>query len=187
MPGNRREIRERSAVVPLREVALTHAVIQELDSIFYEASGTQTFASPEDRAAFRELWLGSYLTFDRNDAFLALDQAGMVVGYVIGTLGDPALNPRYADLGYFRDFAALTPHYPAHLHINIAAQHRSQGIGARLVDAFADHAAAAGCPGLHVVTGAGLRNVSFYLRNGFQALAEAPWKTRTVVLLGRKL
>lgn len=174
-------------ILPLHEVALTHAVTRGLDSIFFEASGTQVFASPEAKAAFRDGWFGSYLTLNAGETFLAIDRAGAVVGYVVGALQDPASDSRYADLGYFRDFAHLTRLYPAHLHMNVAPQHRSAGLGARLIQAFASHAASAGCPGLHVVTGAGLRNVGFYLRNGFEPLAEAPWKSAAVVLLGRKL
>ncbi len=56
-----------------------------------------------------------------------------------------------------------------------------------MVEAFAAHAKAHGCPGIHVVTGAGMRNVGFYVRNGFEPIAEAPWNGRQVMLLGRKL
>ncbi len=187
MPEKTPEIRETPSIFPLRKVAITHAVTGGLDAIFYEASGTQVFATPQARSAFRERWLGSYLGRCSNNIFIAFDGTGNVAGYVVGALDDPAKNSEYAELGYFQDFAHWTALYPAHLHINVASQHRSMGLGARLVEAFANHAAAAGCPGVHVVTGAGLRNVGFYLRNGFEALAEAPWNGKTVVMLGRKL
>jgi GNAT superfamily N-acetyltransferase len=175
------------AICSLVEVELTHAITQGLDSIFFEASSVRTFASDAARAEFRERWLGSYLILNTAESFMALSSAGEVAGYVIGDLEDPATNPRYADLGYISAFAGLTPHYPAHLHMNVALQHRSQGLGQRLIDAFAAHARAARVPGIHVVTGAGMRNAGFYQRNGFEPLAEAPWKGGTVVLLGRRL
>lgn len=162
-------------------------MVTDLDFIFYGASATQEFASEEARTTFRERWLGSYLTHDVNEAFLALTPAGRVAGYLVGALRDPAHDPRHATLGYFRNFAPWTQAYPAHLHINIAPQHRSAGLGARLIEAFAAHAKARGAPGMHVVTGMGLRNVGFYLRNGFAELTEAPWNGHTVVMLGRKL
>lgn len=161
--------------------------MDELDSVFYEASARKDFLSPEARAAFRDLWLGSYLTHDEQETFVALDEAGHIAGYIVGSLEDPAGQPRYATLGYFEQFAPLTRIYPAHLHINVASQHRSRGIGADLLAAFLEHITAKASPGVHVVTGQGMRNVGFYLANGFQQLAAAPWNGRTVVMLGRKL
>ena len=63
--------------------------------------------------------------------------------------------------------------FPAHLHINLAAAFRSQGIGAQLIEAFAGHAKRAGAPGMHAVTGKGMRNVRFYIRCGFTERATA--------------
>ena len=181
MVMNQRTIR----IVTWSSIVASHATIAGLDTIFYAASGTQTFPSDSARAAFRERWLGSYLTYEPSEAFLAIDRDGSVAGYLVGALRDPVLDQRHADLGYFQDFAHVTPRYPAHLHVNVASQYRSAGLGARLVEAFAAHAQARGAPGVHVVTGQGMRNVGFYLRNGFVEVAEAPWNGRTVVMLGR--
>ncbi len=173
--------------IRLIDLDMSHAHIAELDAIFHEASAQRVFASPEARAAFRDLWLGRYLTHDEQETFVAIDEAGRIAGYVVGSLEDPAGQPRYATLGYFEQFAPLTRIYPAHLHINVASQHRSRGIGALLLAAFIGHITAKAAPGVHVVTGQGMRNVGFYLANGFQQLAAAPWNGRTVVMLGRKL
>ena len=54
-------------------------------------------------------------------------------------------------------------------------------------EAFAAPERAKGSPGMHVVTGQGMRNVGFYRRNGFEEIAEAPWNGQTVVMLGRRL
>ena len=170
----------------LSDCSSMHALDAELDDIFFEASATQAFATAAARAAFRERWLGSYLRIDKEHVFLAHAEAGALAGYVVGALLDPARDPRHAALGYFRDFAHLTPSFPAHLHVNVAAQHRSSGIGSRLIEAFAAHARRAGVPGMHVVTGKGMRNVGFYQRNGFAELAEVPWNGGTVVMLGRR-
>ena len=174
-------------IVGYLEVESSHAIKAGLDSVFFGASATQAFSDDAARAQFRHRWLGRYLEQEAEHAFLALADDGTLAGYVIGALGDPARDPRCSDLGYYEDFAAFTAKLPAHLHINLAPQFRSSGIGSRLVAAFAEHAAERGAPGLHIVTGKGMRNVGFYARNGFEVLAEAPWKGSHVVLMGRTL
>jgi GNAT superfamily N-acetyltransferase len=169
------------------ESGISHALLCDLDDIFFSASGTQSFASEAAKAAFRERWFGSYLSLNKGETFIAVSADGRGVGYLVGALDDPAQDPRHAELGYFKSFAAWTARYPAHLHINIATQYRSSGIGARLVDAFVGHARSRCIPGVHVVTGEGMRNVGFYSRLGFAPLAKAPWNGRTVVMLGRHI
>jgi len=161
--------------------------MEDLDHVFFSSSMNQVWSSESERSAFRERWVGSYLTYDKDETFLAKTTDGRVVGYLVGSLRDPAVDPIRADLAYFQAFAPLTKVYPAHFHINVASQHRSAGLGARLVEAFAAHARLMGSPGVHIVTGKGMRNVSFYERSGFATLAEAPWKSGAVVMLGRRL
>jgi GNAT superfamily N-acetyltransferase len=159
----------------------------EIDDIFFKSSSVQSFARDEEKARFRERWLGRYLTHHTAWAYVARDADGHVVGYIVGAIDDPAQNPRYADIPYFVPWSHLTAEYPAHLHINVAPEWRGGGLGARLIAAFAHDAAAAGAAGLHVVTGEGMRNVGFYLRNGFQQLATLSQKGKGVVFLGRRL
>jgi len=76
--------------------------------------------------------------------------------------------------------------YPAHLHMNVDAEYRRQGIGARLIERYARALAEAGVPGVHLFCGAEPR--PFYARNGFTDLAElelAPG--RGVYVMGRRL
>jgi GNAT superfamily N-acetyltransferase len=173
-------------ILPYRAVAANPAAAANIDAIFYGASGTQAFASDVERAAFRQRWLGRFLVGDdASHAFVAVAEAG-VIGYLIGALDDPARGGRFADIGYFRDFAHLTLAYPAHLHINLAPEARSQGIGARLIEAFAAHARGAGSPGMHVVTGAASRNVRFYAACGFTEAGRLE-TAKPIVFLGREL
>jgi GNAT superfamily N-acetyltransferase len=177
-------------IIPLAEVAAGPAAASQIDSIFFGASGTQSFASEADRAVFRTRWLGRFLDDDAAHAFVACDADGAVIGYVVGALDDPARSGRFADIGYFKDFAHLTPVYPAHLHINLAPEARSLGIGGRLIDAFAAHAKAAGSPGMHVTTGGLSRNVRFYAAQGFVEagrLDTGRYAGKPVVFLGRQL
>jgi GNAT superfamily N-acetyltransferase len=176
-------------IEPFCNVADDPAAVVGIDAIFFGASGTQTFASADDRLAFQQRWLGRYLAEDAAHAFVACKD-GRVIGYLVGALDDPAVSGRFADVSYFRDFGHLTSIYPAHLHINLAPEARSQGTGARLIEVFAAHARAAGRPGMHVVTSAASRNVRFYVACGFTEVGRLlPPKegSKAIVFLGRRL
>jgi GNAT superfamily N-acetyltransferase len=159
-------------------------LMPEIDAIFYEASNIKTFADERERAVFRERWLGRYLTDEPAWSYLAVASDGSVAGYLVGSIGKPK---RIEDVGSFEDFAPFTADYPAYLHVNLAPAFRNRGIGRGLVAAFAADAARAGAKGMHVVTGAGARNVGFYERAGFSILARTPTSGRELVLLARKL
>jgi GNAT superfamily N-acetyltransferase len=165
----------------------TPATLAEVERIFFDASGRTSFASDAERAAFRERWLGRYLSHDRAHAFVARADCGSVAGYLIGCLDDPAATPRFSDLSYFANFVDLTARYPAHLHINLDPAWRGRAIGARLVETFAAHAAVRGAAGVHIVTGAAARNVRFYQRCGFAALRTCAWEGGIVLFMGRVL
>lgn len=157
-----------------------------IEAIFFAASNTQTFDSLATRAAFRERWLGRYLRSDSQHVLLACQEAsGAIVGYLTGCFDDPARAVRFADIGFYAQFAHLTERYPAHLHVNLDVAARSAGIGSKLVAAFVADVARAGLAGVHVVTGRGARNVSFYERAGFHERGIAASGGREVILLGR--
>ncbi|MGE5266238.1 MAG: GNAT family N-acetyltransferase [Deltaproteobacteria bacterium] len=167
------------------------AVLEQVDRIFFEASGTKRFSSAAERVAFHDRWLGRYLAHDAEHAFLAFSQASggndEVAGYLVGSLDDPAQAPRFDDLAYFRQLATYTARYPASLHVNLAPEWRARGVGRLLVDAFCRHAALAGARGVHVFTGRGMRNVGFYQSAGFCEVAAVAWNGRDIVMLAREL
>jgi GNAT superfamily N-acetyltransferase len=158
-----------------------------LDAVFFQSSNVKSFADDASRAQFRERWLGRYLSHDPQWAYVALDANDQVIGYLVGSLSDPALTARFSDIPYFAGFYALTASFPAHLHVNLAERARGQGIGSQLIERFAHDAAQAGTPGVHVVTGRGARNAGFYNRNGFKQLGSWGEGPREVVFLGRVL
>ena len=158
-----------------------------IDSVFFESSNTQTFASGAAREAFRERWLGRYLTHDPAWAYVALSDEATVAGYLVASLDDPARTPRFADVPYFIHFADLTKTYPAHLHVNLNPAFRNRGIGGSLIARFIADARKAGAPGVHVVTSRGARNVAFYNRNGFTEAGADGAGEREVVFLARTL
>ena len=159
----------------------------DLDHVFFSSSARQTFASDQERVQFRERWLGRYLTHFAEHAFVAVTPEGHVAGYVIGSLEDPALDPHFADLPFWESFGDLTARYPAQLHVNVEEARRGQHIGAALITAFARHAEESGAPGVHVVTGRGMRNVGFYLPNGFEELGVHRASGHELLFLGRAL
>jgi GNAT superfamily N-acetyltransferase len=171
----------------LGELADAGSAESAVERIFFASSETNVFGSEWARAAFRERWLGRYLEHDRAHFLVALGAGDAVIGYLAGCLDDPARTARFADIDYFATIAPLTAVYPAHLHINVAAEARSTGVGARLIATFAEHAAKRGAPGMHVITGLGMRNVRFYLRQGFTEVGTAEWVGRPLVVLGRRL
>ena len=155
---------------------------REIDRIFFESSNTKSFESDAARAAFRERWLGRYLTHDPKFAYLAQAADGAIVGYLVGAIEDPAKAERFADIAYFAAFAELTERFPAHLHVNIDPAFRNRGIGGWLIDRFVEDAKLAGARGVHVVTSAGAENIGFYNRNGFAEVARAGADGRLVFL-----
>jgi GNAT superfamily N-acetyltransferase len=162
-------------------------LIAQVDAIFWQTAA-RTFPPGAERDAFRERWLGRYLEGGSDVVLVALAGGTGVVGYLVGAVANAALEARFADIDYFRtDFAALMARFPAHLHINLDADFRSQGIGAALIEAFAARAKRAGAVGMHAVTGKGLRNVGFYARCGFTERAAGVWNGREIVFLGREL
>lgn len=178
---------ERCAIVPVRGGELTLDQHAQIEAVFFDASG-RTFVPGPEREAFRERWLGRYLQGGTDVVLLALDSGRQVAGYLVGALEDPSGQQRFADIPYFLgDFRDLCRRYPAHLHINIASAFRGKGVGAQLIAGFAERAAAAGAPGMHVVTGKSARNVRFYTRCGFSHLRDAAWHGSTVVFLGKPL
>ena len=158
----------------------------ELDPIFFEASLTKSFADDAARAAFRERWLGRFLEYWPGLAHVARNSDDRLVGYIVGAHADPARDPAFADIGFYRELAQLTPRFPGHLHINLAPEARNLGVGSRLIEAFVSDARVAGLPGVHLVTGRDSRNRSFYAKNGFTGLAELVWGGTPIVMLGRR-
>ncbi len=173
-------------IVQWAQLSDRRAAEAAIDTIFFGASATQSFADAATKAAFRERWLGRFLVLHPNATFVAQAPGGKVVGYVVGAVEDPARDPRFADIAYFADLANLTARYPAHLHINLAADARNQGLGGRLIEAFCAYARAKGAAGVHVVTSKASRNRTFYARQQFELLATLGDPGREIVMLGRR-
>lgn len=174
-------------IARIRGPELPPVLLTQIDAIFFETAPLAPEVGPE-REAFRERWLGRYLAGGADVVLLSFAEGGAVAGYLVGALENPALQERFADISYFRThFADLCSRFPAHLHINLASAFRNRGRGAALIEAFAEVASRAGAPGMHVVTGRGMRNVRFYERCGFRELGAAERNGGASVFLGLDL
>ncbi len=165
----------------------TDRMLAELDAVFFAASATTTFPNEGARAAFRERWLGRYLTYDPGWAYIARAPSGAVAGYLVASPEDAARSERFADISYFAGFAHLTAAYSVQLHVNLASKWRGQGIGSRLIETLAADAGAAGLAGIHAISSRGMRNVGFYLANGFHEAGTQDWNGRELVFLARRV
>lgn len=174
------------SILPLKALPDQPGARAGIAAIFFEAARS-SFESPEARAQFQQRWLGRYLDNFPDEAFVACDASGRVVGYLVGCLEQPVGHPLFTDISYFGALAGLMDAYPAHLHINITADHRGNGLGSKLIEAFARHAAQTGVPGMHAVTGDGSRNNSFYTACGFTPGGRATWNGNAIVCFVKDL
>ena len=175
----------RVAVCRWTEIPDADRLVPAVEAVFFESSLTKSFPDADARSAFRERWLGRYLKHDPQFAYVALD-GEKVAGYLVGSLDDGATAARFRDVAV-PAFASVTAKFPAHLHVNLAANYRNGGVGGRLIAAFIADLECRHVPGVHVVTGLGARNVGFYNRNGFLEVARAKAGSHDLVLLGRRL
>lgn len=176
------------SVEPLVALLDDETTLNALDEIFFSSSVRQHFNDEGEMLIFRERWLGRYLRDHGEHAFAAIAD-GQLVGYVVGCLKNPNEIGGFEDITAYAALPDLVAQTPAHLHINVLAGWRSRGVGAHLIRHFAAHAAAQGCPAVHIITGRGGRNVGFYERNGFHTLfsgdATASPATRGLVFMAR--
>ncbi len=170
----------------LNDLPATALLMPHIDAIFFQSSNTQVFKDHATRDAFRNRWIGQYLDDYPDWTYVALTPDGAVAGYLAASLKDPSRMTPFATLAYWPAFEPWTKLYPAHLHVNIAPEFRSRGVGSQLIERFAHDAQAAGSSGMHVVTGSASRNVEFYRRNGFTPRATFGEGHNAAILLARE-
>lgn len=161
------------------------AALRGLEEIFFLSALRTGFASGRERADFFRTWAGWYLGHAPADVWFALDGEGAVLGYLTGCKDSAGAGAAGLDgtIPKYAVFADLFAAFPAHLHVNVRPEHRSAGLGRRLVDRFAEDCAADGLAGVHLVTGAEARNAAFYRRAGFTE----EHRRGPLLFLGRRL
>jgi GNAT superfamily N-acetyltransferase len=90
------------------------------------------------------------------------------------------------DRSFSKELAArFTSDYPAHLHINLDASARGQGLGRKLLDSFFNALRARHVRGVHVYCGEG--PVPFYKAAGFDVLEQIEFRGAPVFAMGKLL
>jgi ribosomal protein S18 acetylase RimI-like enzyme len=153
----------------------------QLVDIFWETSARQNFSSDQEKAAFRHQYLDAYL----NDVVLVATEGERVLGYILCQLDTLAHQSEWSP--HLALFADLYEQYPAHLHINFRSESRGGGLGSALVVALEKMLAQRNIKGLHLITAAHARNVSFYNKNGFSHQVAREWKSSALLFMGKTL
>ncbi len=152
-----------------------------VEEIFWLTSSRSSFLDSADRLRFRQQYLDVYLN---QMAWVACED-NVVVGYIVATndtLGMHAQWPAHLEL--FRD---QYQSYPAHLHINCHPRVQGRGWGKVLLRALEQALVQQAVKGLHLITSASARNVSFYLREGYQRREQRTWGNAELLLLAKSL
>jgi GNAT superfamily N-acetyltransferase len=130
----------------------------DTDAVHQIGADTALYGAPveaifEDRRLFIDIFMRHYTTYKPRFRRALVAAAGRALrGYY-------RLGPRTvrAGIGFVREMFSrrtrpdLAP-YPAHLHINLAALYRGQGIGRGLLTVYLDQCRAAGGTGVHLST-----------------------------------
>jgi protein O-GlcNAcase/histone acetyltransferase len=176
-----------------------------------------THLYPDDPTALGELYVGPYIYYEPERAFVLEDDEG-ICGYVLGALDsaqfyrrmetewlprlcarhpDPAgpiglLTPTQLLYREFHHYQAYYPPefapYPAHAHIDLAPRAQRHGEGRRMMEHLLHVLAAQGAPGVHLgLSSINLRAYGFYRHLGFEVLARTGPPADGVIYMGRKL
>lgn len=171
----------------------------------------------EDPDALGRIFVGPYLAFEPEFAFILEDISG-ICGYALGALdsrsfygryekewrpslcarfpepkGDPASWSRVQTVHswyHHPDYFCPEPYeeYPSHLHIDLLGRAQGRGWGRRLMQQVMDRLRQRGSPGAHLgVTTRNQRALAFYHHLGFHELTRIPDPSTTVIYLGLKL
>ena len=152
----------------------------QLQNIFFQTSSKNEFKTSQEKEQFYQNYLGHYVSNYPQTIYLALE-GEQVLGYLVICPDTAADLKLMASNPHLRQFASYYNDYPAHLHINLHPTSQGMGVGSRLMQYGLSRARV---KGIHLITMENSRNVSFYLKNGFEILATFPDKTQ---ILGQKL
>lgn len=158
-----------------------------VEKIFFESSAKKTFASNEEREAFRFKYLDWYAKNHPECFFVAFEKNNDALGYICG-VPETTAHPELVGLHpWFSVFEDCFAQFPAHLHINCSESARGQGLGSTLLTLFENHLRSKNIQGVHLVTSPSARNVGFYDKNGYKFTKSAEWKGSSLLLMGKNL
>jgi len=164
--------------------------LDQIKEIFFLTSVRKDFTSPEQREVFFDDWTEPYFQRWSKHFLLIREKPGSeaIMGYLSGCMDSESELPFFDRRSpIYRLFSDCFHKYPAHLHINCHPRFQGQGLGTQLLEVFIADCQSAGLPGLHIITSPSARNVSFYLRNGFDQQLDRQLGERAVRWMGRRL
>tara|TARA_B100000686_G_scaffold296202_1_gene327628 strand:+ start:999 stop:1544 length:546 start_codon:yes stop_codon:yes gene_type:complete len=132
-------------------------------------------------------WAGWYMENFPEQTLLMWGPEKKIIGYLVGCLDSASAGELFKNIFYYKKFAHWYTEYPSHLHVNCHPKYQGGGHGEALVEKFGRDAQVAGTRGLHVVTGSGARNRTFYERLKFRECDQKLIDGRSLVLLGKYL
>lgn len=166
-------------------LSLENSKLEQVDSIFFEASAVKSFSSEEKKAAFKKRWLDMYLERDPlKGGFVALE-GEIVLGYVVFHLDTKKMLETVSDSSLDL-FKQCIDNFPAHLHINCHASSRGKGVGSKLLKACFKKLKESGISGVHIVTDPDAPNVNFYYKNDFKFQQTKALKNTSLLFMGKK-
>lgn len=153
--------------------------------ICIETAAPSRVKTEKQRKALVTVYSDSYVDFEENTCFVAQDDNGEVVGYIL-CAPDTKKYCRHAlknhiiplfkisptaaltAMAEFAAFCVLSNKRPAHMHIDILASHQRMGIGTQLVNTLLSQLKADGVPSLFLITDTGnTKGPAFYNKYGF--------------------
>lgn len=174
----------RYEIASINEPPEEEEVEEALSKIFFATSRRKSFAGLAEKESFQHRWLDRYFYRYRSICFYARTPERQPIGYVVGCPIDPRQVPCFSDVPYFQAFADLLDHYPAHLHVNVAAERQGEGIGRALLARAVEACRIEGARGVHVVTAAAAPNVDFYRKCGFGEVGRRRPAGPELIMLG---
>jgi GNAT superfamily N-acetyltransferase len=180
-------------------------------SLVTGAAGQDATSLHNDGRLIGHIYSAPYAIIEPAQAIVAEDEQG-VAGYIVGTFDTdafaarlerewwpplrqqyaaPAFDPTEADRGRIATIMRpsgnppeLVAEYPAHIHMNLRARLRGQGVGMELLRRWIELARAGGVRGIHLgasATNAG--GIAFWQKGGFLPLQ----RNERAVWFGMKL
>jgi GNAT superfamily N-acetyltransferase len=158
--------------------------ITQAREIFFETAGNPKFPTPSERDQFQERYFDTYLGTPEFFYLALRDQK--ILGYLAGARR--TLTSHFNLNPYLEKFRTpIETSYPAHLHINLSSGAQGGGIGSRLLSSFESELKGLGTKGVHIVTSASARNISFYQKNHYLPIERSEWNGRSLLLMGKTL
>ena len=136
---------------------------KKVEEIFFNTSLKKDFKSLVEKEEFLYKYFGYYHKYF-GDYFLVALEDEVPLGYICGVNRLSKIDSLREYLPALEIFSKEEEKFPSHLHINLDPCSQGKGLGGKLIDSFC---ALLDTNGVHIITAANARNVSFYTKQNF--------------------